>query len=1812
MDILIRITAISLLLTNVGCASNEAYYTMIPSPSDLCPREPCLTLSQFAANSSNYLSTNTTLFFLQGNHSLESNLLVENVNMMSVLSNSANTAAVICKHSLVVYNESATISNSTSFKFSNVRILHISGLTFIGCAVNKVEYVNEFKIKHSSFIGQQYFTGTALDLVESSASIIGSVLSFNSGDSGGNKFLFVHYISMNGDNNIDFVTRAGGAILSNHSNVSIIESMFEGNSAQVGGAIFSHSNSNITIINSTFVGNHAASVVAQTRYYAGGVLHADSGTAVTVHNSTFKHNTQRYGGVIATAYTANRVAITITNCEFINNSADYGGVLAIGTNYAVTITDSKFTKNSAHREGGILHLAAADNVRITIIASEFSTNSAQDGGIVSALGASNTIVITRSNFTNNHAYRTSGGIVSSIGCGSNDTITITNSHFSDNSAPVGGVLRMTSVNVIVSQSTFTNNTANYDGGILYYTSSVKARSVRSTVIDYLPYPFDKQHYTVIITDSKFTKNRAVNGGVLHSTDTLTHTEVKVTGSKFTSNRADSNGGIMHTFRGSVAINDSQFDRNTAGNAGGVIRSDQSDLNISKSTFTSNSIANNGGVLYVDQGSLTIVQTLFTNNTANIGGVFWVQQTTISGHDVTLSGNLASTDGGVFYTKQTTTSITGTNFIHNMADNNGGTMYTDRGTTSISNSKFDHNTAGNDGGIIRSYMTVINITESDFISNRAGNDGGVLCTDQSPLTVAHTSFTDNIADAGGVIWADQGTSTITETSFTNNTASAGGVMWVDQASIYVHAINMTGNHGNRSIVFLLASTTVWSEVVFSDNVGSLLAYGSVVTITDNSIIMNNMQPTHRTIIHNLKEGGAITAYQSDILFNGTCTLKNNYAEIGGALNAIESKVNVHGKMKVANNTATEIGGGIFLYHSELTCWKNSTLALEGNVAKEKGGGIMASSSSIKVKVSYAEDSVLHFVDNDARRGGGIYFEMNAKLYVLKRIKAIIAHHRIVTFTSNSADYGGAVYVSDDGMCIISINSTAKECSFQTLAMYGPMPVDFDSNDTRCQNIHFFNNTAKISGHSLFGGLLERCTVSTFAEANINNVGMDYAYSNSTMVTEGHEYFQMITNVQDSDISSGPVRVCFCREGQPDCSYQPDPIQNQKGQQGKVSLSLTVVDQINHPLNGTTIYSRLSSGNDVCQNHIQNMDGNCNELDFNVFSNNDREEFILSVGDGPCQNTPGSQGRVTLEFSCPLCLIGFELDETRGVCQCICDSQLFPYFTNCSGEILVRDKNVWVTNITTSRNSSVYQYLIHPYCPQGYCHPPSSRVEINLNVLDGADTQCVANRSGLLCGTCKPGFSLSLGSSRCIPCSSHWPAVLVSIIIAAFLAGIALVALLLILNLTVAVGTLNGIIFYANIVAANSSVFLPFPNQNFITVFVSWLNLDIGFDTCFFEGMDAYWKTLLQLAFPMYVILLVVVVIFISEYSRKFAHVVGKRNPVATLVTLILLSYAKFLHTIISSLSSAVLKYPESDGSWQMVWLPDATVGYLKGKHIALFIVAILILVAGVFFTVVLLFWQWLLRHQDKKIFWWVRYQKLCHFIEPYHAPYSFKHRYWTGLLLLVRVILYMVFALNVNGDPQVSLVAIIFAIGFLLLVKGILATNVYKKWPVDVLEVIMYFNTVGFAAFTWYCLDSVKNQTAVAYTSVMITFILLLIVITFHLYKYTSLWSAIKNTKTFKKVIAKLPHAKTTKTKNTVELVGYKERRQEPSSFVVDIPNSNIEQPEPDANLLHLPASSITGHSLQKQESEIDNHNIMIVDAAIEMPKLITNSLPNIE
>ena len=64
-----------------------------------------------------------------------------------------------------------------------------------------------------------------------------------------------------------------------------------------------------------------------------------------------------------------------------------------------------------------------------------------------------------------------------------------------------------------------------------------------------------------------------------------------------------------------------------------------------------------------------------------------------------------------------------------------------------------------------------------------------------------------------------------------------------------------------------------------------------------------------------------------------------------------------------------------------------------------------------------------------------------------------------------------------------------------------------------------------------------------------------------------------------------------------------------------------------------------------------------------------------------------------------------------------------------------------------------------------------------------------------------------------------------------------------------------------------------------------------------------------------------VIIVSEYSPKFAGLIGKKDPVSTLVTLTLLSY-KLLSVTITTPSLATLDYP--DDKEEIVWLPDGNV------------------------------------------------------------------------------------------------------------------------------------------------------------------------------------------------------------------------------------------------------------------------------------------------
>ena len=103
----------------------------------------------------------------------------------------------------------------------------------------------------------------------------------------------------------------------------------------------------------------------------------------------------------------------------------------------------------------------------------------------------------------------------------------------------------------------------------------------------------------------------------------------------------------------------------------------------------------------------------------------------------------------------------------------------------------------------------------------------------------------------------------------------------------------------------------------------------------------------------------------------------------------------------------------------------------------------------------------------------------------------------------------------------------------------------------------------------------------------------------------------------------------------------------------------------------------------------------------------------------------------------------------------------------------------------------------------------------------------------------------------------------------LAGIALVAVIFLLKLTVSVGTLNGLFFYVNIIQVNHQAYFPIATIKFFTRFISWLNLDLGIESCFYDGMDIYAYSWFQFLFPFYLWFLVGCIILVCRYSQSVA-------------------------------------------------------------------------------------------------------------------------------------------------------------------------------------------------------------------------------------------------------------------------------------------------------------------------------------------------------
>ena len=618
------------------------------------------------------------------------------------------------------------------------------------------------------------------------------------------------------------------------------------------------------------------------------------------------------------------------------------------------------------------------------------------------------------------------------------------------------------------------------------------------------------------------------------------------------------------------------------------------------------------------------------------------------------------------------------------------------------------------------------------------------------------------------------------------------------------------------------------------------------------------------------------------------------------------------------------------------------------------------------------------------------------------------------------------------------------------LYRGCPL-FGGSVIRGFTVVFESNTAAMRGSVLYGGLLNKCNFT------------------SNRYTSALQLFNTSISQGNGDkglsISSNPSQLCFCNKSE---LIYP-------GQQ--VEVSVIAIDQAGSAI-PALIHTTIHSGHTRNMSEIVSYETgeNCTSRNYSVTPKKHLYQLQLYSN-----NRSGDSINLIVNITFESCPIGFERSNVTS--DCICDHRLQQYTDSCNidRQAILRNANktlnFWV-------NGTSEGFIHHRYCPLDYCTRESKYINFNT-----PDQQCNFNRSGLLCGKCKKQLSLVLGSSECKQCSNNHLALLIPFA----LAGVLLVILLFLLNLTVAAGTLHGLVFYTNIVAANHHIFFPHITNNPANIFIAWLNLDLGIQTCFYNGMKAYNKTWLEFVFPIYIWFIVGSLAYISHHSVRVTKLLGS-SPVSVLATLVLLSYAKLLRTIIGALNFTILHYPDKD---VFVWAHDANESL--SNYIALVVIALFFLLFLCLpYTLLLLLGQCLQSKSHLHLLSWVNNPKLKAILDTYHAPYKPQHRYWTGLLLWVRCALFFVFTFNISGDESVNLLVIASA------TSGIfawftLSGTVYTSWYLNALEVLFILNLGILAAATYHVNQSGGSQAAVAYISVGIAFLIFVGIVIYHIY-----------------------------------------------------------------------------------------------------------------
>ncbi len=669
-----------------------------------------------------------------------------------------------------------------------------------------------------------------------------------------------------------------------------------------------------------------------------------------------------------------------------------------------------------------------------------------------------------------------------------------------------------------------------------------------------------------------------------------------------------------------------------------------------------------------------------------------------------------------------------------------------------------------------------------------------------------------------------------------------------------------------------------------------------------------------------------------------------------------------------------------------------------------------------------------------------------------------------FKRNKAkNYGGSVYR-------YSHDYSTDQCFFRIV----------ESSAVENITIRFLNSNATF-GSDIFNNNLDECQVVINNQSSIS----------------GYEYLLIKNEILS--YASPPRQLCLLKNGSYNCSVTSEIFSSPPGKSLNISAVVVGALQISVPTD--TILHKLIGNRPVSIVRKYDKESTYQQntsFQFSFYTQYTDISFPFEIY--PIEKRDKDKS-LLIDVFIENCPPGFQLIAE----QCTCEENINTFKDaecNIDSGLITFPKGHWIKII---KNNSVYKgFRYSTNCPAKFCVSHKT-IWLNFSSLNLDQPQCQPNRAGVLCAACKESYSLTLGDLDCALCEDKY----ISLLLVFMAAGIVLVALLLILQVNVSTGTINGLILYANLVNIHRErIFPPNTKSSPLLWFISWINLDFGFSSCFYNGLNNYWYTWLQFVFPLYLWLLTLLVIICSRYFKMFRALLGS-NPVAMLATIILLSYTKLLQVSLQILDYRVIHY-SFNNSTTYVWKLDPTQLY-RGPgflFMATFALSLLVLFLAPYNLLILSGYK-LQAYSNRKGLQWLN--KLKPFLDAYYAPFTRNGRFWPGLLLFLRacVLTSNIASLESRKDVTLIITAILFTLAISLFFY---TCSIYENKYINILEISYIINSIILIIGTYCITTDGEIQLTLVYVSISIALLEFVSVLIYHILIRIFKFQAVKQLK----------------------------------------------------------------------------------------------------